>query len=97
MADTRPIEELYNLELDPWELNNLAHAPSQQKRLRAFRGMLSQWELETMDQGRVAEDTKMYDSDMKPYVERVRRTQPEKAKTIERNIALMKRWQQAGK
>ena len=97
MADTRPIEELYNLELDPWELNNLAHAPSQQKRLRAFRGMLSQWELETMDQGRVAEDTKMYDSDMKPYVERVRRRQPEKAKTIERNIELMKRWQQAGK
>lgn len=97
MANTRPTEELYNLELDPWELKNLAAAPSQQKLLQKFREQLSQWERETNDHGRVSEDTKMYDSDMKPYVERVRRRHPEKAKTIERNIALMKKWQQAGK
>ncbi|MCH1439866.1 MAG: sulfatase [Rubripirellula sp.] len=97
MANQRPTEELYNLDIDPWELNNLADVPSQQKRLQKYRKLLSQWERDSNDQGRVFEDTKMYDSDMSVYIHRLRSRHPEKVKTIEQNIALMKKWQQDGK
>ena len=97
MAKTRPPEELYDLNADPWEINNLAADPSQQRRLQDFRRNLHQWEQETNDLGRFSETSDMYDSDMQPYVEKVRRKQPETAGILERNIALMKKWRQEGK
>ena len=67
------------------------------RRLQDFRRNLSQWEQETNDLGRFSETGDMYDSDMQPYVEKVRRKQPETAGILERNIALMKKWRQEGK
>ena len=37
LAQTRPKEELYDLSKDPWEIHNIAAAPTQTNRLAAFR------------------------------------------------------------
>ena len=97
MAETRPIEELYHLTDDPWELDNLAANPAQAERLQRFRNILSDWERNTNDQGRVPENAAMYDSDMTPQIQKTRRKDPRTADILERNIALMKKWQQEGK
>ena len=47
----KPEEELYNLRLDPYELNNLAHNPAHQKTLDSFRHTLHQWTERTADDG----------------------------------------------
>jgi arylsulfatase A-like enzyme len=97
MAETRPSEELYDLATDPWELNNLAANPMQKKRLESFRTLLSSWERDSNDHGQSFEEPERYDSDMKPYLQKARRNDPEAANMLERNIALMKKWQQQGK
>lgn len=55
LSKTRPAEELYDLESDPYELQNLAEDPFQQDRLRQFREQLDQWIIETGDLGEVDE------------------------------------------
>jgi uncharacterized sulfatase len=55
MAETRPVEELYNLEEDPFELYNLADHPSHQNRLKELRGILDSF-LEDVDNGTYPED-----------------------------------------
>ena len=97
MAEKRPNEELYQLIDDPWELNNLAANPDQHDRLLLFRRLLSDWERETNDHGREPEDPEMYDSDMLPYLQKARKNDPQTARTLERNIELMKKWKQQGK
>ncbi len=97
LASIRPNEELYDLRSDPWEINNLAGEDSQSKRLEKFRKILSQWEIESNDQGRTPESEAMYDSDMKVYVDRIKKKRPQKAKKIESNIQLMKKWKSEGK
>ena len=97
MAETRPPEELYNLDDDPWELNNLARKDAQKKRLIAFRGLLHEWEQQSGDQGQQFESMARYDSDMKPYLDRTGRRDPAKAKVLQDNISLMKQWQRNGK
>ena len=97
MAETRPIEELYHLTDDPWELENLAANPAQAERLQRFRNILSDWERKTNDYGREPENAAMYDSDMTPNIQKTRRKDPRTADILERNIALMKNWQQEGK
>lgn len=54
---TRPAEELYDLEQDPFETNNLLHSsnPEHQKALGEMRTILHQWIVETNDQGRFPE------------------------------------------
>ena len=51
---TRPAEELYDLQNDPWELHNLANSPQPEPRaaLQRLRGVLEKWIEETNDQGR---------------------------------------------
>jgi arylsulfatase A-like enzyme len=56
MASRRPPEELYDLEADPWELNNLAALPEYEKTLQRFRSALGHWIDETDDRGRFPED-----------------------------------------
>ena len=56
MAKTRPPEELYDLENDPYELKNLAHVPEHQTILRELRERLEQWIQETGDRGEIPED-----------------------------------------
>jgi len=50
---TMPEEELYDLETDPWEVNNLAESekPEHQAELKKLQGVLKKWMEETNDQG----------------------------------------------
>jgi arylsulfatase A-like enzyme len=51
---TMPAEELYDLNRDPWEINNLAKSdqPEHQAALQRLRAVLAQWIEDTHDQGR---------------------------------------------
>ena len=55
MAAHKPREELYDLEADPWEMNNLAVNTEYDGHLRRLRSALNRWEEETGDLGRNAE------------------------------------------
>ena len=96
---TRPKEELYDLDGDPHEIRNLASDPQMQTTLIKMRGQLNDWMERTDDKGRVAESAKMYNSDMAVYVEKIRNRQryPGHLKTIQTNIATMKRWAKEGR
>jgi N-sulfoglucosamine sulfohydrolase len=51
----RPIEELYDLDEDPWELRNLAGDPRQAEKLAELRMALEQWTRQYGDLGAVPE------------------------------------------
>ena len=95
----RPSEELYDLKADPHEIRNLAMDPSHLKQLESMRNMLETWMSETDDQGRTPESKEMFDSDMKVYVDSLkkRKRDPAHIQTIESNIALMKKWAKEGR
>ena len=65
----RPVEELYNTENDPWEINNLAADPKYTSVLKRLRSALDSWRRDTRDVGvipeleyhRLAGDTPLYD------------------------------------
>lgn len=50
-AKEKPNEELYDLEIDPYELNNLAEQTDYSNLLTAFRATLDAWEISTGDLG----------------------------------------------
>ncbi len=52
---TKPVEELYDLHNDPWEVNNLADCPGHREKLLELRGALAQWQLEVGDLGFIPE------------------------------------------
>lgn len=52
---TRPVEELYDLENDPFEINNLASNTDYQSELDGLRNVLYQWMAETNDPGLIPE------------------------------------------
>jgi len=88
MAPTKPPEELYDLQNDPYELNNLAKSPQHQDVLNRMRRTHKQWVLEIKDQGLIPE----------PILEDVRLTygndynilaQPQNQNLLERIMALM--------
>jgi arylsulfatase A-like enzyme len=56
-APAMPPEELYDLEKDPYEINNLAGAKDPEHRavLKRLRGVLEKWVEESDDQGRIPE------------------------------------------
>lgn len=56
MADRRPTEELYDLENDPWEINNLAEDPRYSETKQRLASALDQWMVEIDDKGRIPED-----------------------------------------
>ena len=56
MADTRPPEELYDLQADPFELSNLAADETQRAKLDEMRGQLDTWIAATNDTGAVPEN-----------------------------------------
>ena len=49
MAPSKPVDELYDLQADPWEINNLAGKPQYTERLERMRRKLHDWMLETRD------------------------------------------------
>jgi uncharacterized sulfatase len=51
----RPVEELYDTETDPHEVNNLADAPKYQDVLKKMRQALETWQKETNDLGHIPE------------------------------------------
>lgn len=95
----RPEEELFDVEADPYEINNLAGDPVYAGKLEEMRGRLDEWMEESRDLGRVAESAEMFDSDMDIYTTTLKRRKADPAhiKVIEDNIALMRKWAEEGK
>jgi len=66
MAQTRPSEELYDLQTDPYELKNLAADPAYAVQLESLRDAVDHWIIETGDKGAIDERTIVdYDALMK--------------------------------
>jgi N-sulfoglucosamine sulfohydrolase len=61
---TMPAEELYDLESDPHEINNLADSkdPTHVAKLKQLRGVLEKWIDETSDQGKTLEPKELADA-----------------------------------
>ena len=57
MAKTRPAEELYDLNSDPFEMTNLSADPAFADQLAELRSSLDQWIVETVDMGAIDEST----------------------------------------
>jgi len=55
MFEPRPVEELYDTDADPYEVNNLAGDPSYEPELRRLREALDQWRTEVGDLGELDE------------------------------------------
>lgn len=55
MAPTRPAEELFDIKLDPHEINNLAKDPKYASVLKDMRNTLDTWIVESGDMGQVEE------------------------------------------
>ena len=55
MAKTRPEEELYDLDADPWEMSNLVEDPAHAETLLALRQKVDQWIIDTGDKGAIDE------------------------------------------
>ena len=58
-AKTRPAEELYDSEADPWEVKNLIDDPAQSERVAQLRSALDGWIQETGDLGFVLPETRL--------------------------------------
>ena len=54
-AKTKPGEELYDLDADPHEINNLADSSKHRRKLRELRAALDAWMDETKDLGAIPE------------------------------------------
>jgi hypothetical protein len=54
-AQSKPEEELYDLEADPWELNNLIDDPAYREKAQELRAALDQWMTDIGDMGLIPE------------------------------------------
>lgn len=52
---TKPVEELFDLEADPDEVHNLASDPAHHARVKMMRGAVQDWMVETLDCGLMPE------------------------------------------
>ena len=59
MASSRPAEELFDLQNDPHEVNNLAGNAQYQTIQNQLSNSLDDWVIETQDQGEIIEDTQV--------------------------------------
>ncbi len=85
-ASQRPSEELYDLQNDPHEVNNLAGHPEFDDRLIEMRKILDDWMDETGDVGGISEDPAVVEF----YLERMKKNYDEriKARYREENMSL---------
>jgi len=91
MADRRPVEELYDVQADPWEVKNLAASPKHQAVLKQMRQRLDRWIKDTGDQGETPEDPavqKSYEEKMKGAYDRKGKKKGGKGKRLPREGAL---------
>ena len=65
MSPSRPAEELYDLQKDPFELHNLIDDPAQQATRDRLRRRLDEWIADTHDQGAVPEDPATVEAELK--------------------------------
>lgn len=75
MYRSRPREELYNVQTDPFELNNLAGKPEYRFILETMRNRLNEWIYETRDTGFLQEGEMMLRSQATTPYELVRNPQ----------------------
>lgn len=78
MAPTRPAEELYDLQNDPYEIQNLADSAEHQGILEELRGVLDKWIEESNDQGQIPEDPAVAEF----YDQRARRNYDERIEKL---------------
>jgi arylsulfatase A-like enzyme len=90
-SEKRAQEELYDLQADPYETNNLAADAAHKTTLTTMRNRLDQWMDETNDHGRKREPESMYDSDMAARDPAGGALAPGEGAGAE-NVKLMKRW-----
>ncbi|MBT3547486.1 MAG: sulfatase-like hydrolase/transferase [Flavobacterium sp.] len=53
--DTKPLEEFYDLQNDPYEVHNLAKDPNYATKIKGYRKALKDWQIEIEDKGFVPE------------------------------------------
>ena len=90
MAENRPREELYDLQSDPHELNNLAPDPAHAATLAELRTALAAWMQRTDDKGRTPEPEEVYLNYI--HDERPEGGRGNRNEVFERNVELMLRW-----
>ena len=88
-ASKRSLEELYDIEADPYETLNLAEDPNYESVLRSLRQRLKVWMEETKDPG--PESTEVYVAEMDYQIERNRRN-PAAYAAVKGNVELYRRW-----
>ncbi len=79
MAGSRPKEELYDLDTDPWEINNLADNPKFADVKAKLSKELTAWQERIDDKGRTPEDTSIhaqFEEQMKRAYEKRIRNRP---------------------
>jgi N-sulfoglucosamine sulfohydrolase len=59
MFEPKPVEELFDLQNDPWEENNLANEPELEGLVIQFRGKVNSWMLDHFDTGLINEGLMM--------------------------------------
>ena len=89
MAQTREIEELYDLEKDPDELNNLAKDAAYGSQLAELRGRLIDWQKRTGDNGQI-ESPEIYDAEA--GADHLEGGKGNRSPEYQKNLELMKRW-----
>jgi hypothetical protein len=92
-APTRPAEELYYVQADPFEIRNLAGDPQFRSTLETLRTRLDRWMAETHDLG--PETEKTYDANVADELKHPAAIDRKEA--ILKNSALMKQWAKESK
>ena len=92
-SPTRPAEELYDVQADPFEIRNLAGDPQFRSTLETLRTRLDRWMAETHELG--PETDKTYDANVADGLKHPAAIDRKEA--ILKNSALMKQWATEGK
>lgn len=92
-SPTRSPEELYDVQADPYETNNIANDPQHRSTLESLRTRLDRWMIDTRDLG--PESEKAYDANLAVDIS-TPVVKPRKESVL-KNIELMKQWAKEGK
>ena len=61
LAPSRPEEELYRLDIDPFEIDNVVDDPDHAESLERLRLALDEWIIHSNDQGEMPEGPEIYE------------------------------------